>query len=260
MAAAGSDRGVGAPAGTGPVAVRRCADACAVRPRLTFALTRQGREVPLTVPQGAEVLLEAPLPCPGVDRRREVLRTTALPFGCVLLDGLEQWGRLDLFAAADGYGAFDTDVTVTLDASAGGLSVADAGRNDIDVRGGLTERGTGTLTPTGRNRYTGGTVLVQGTLVAGGKDARHGDVRITDGAPGFAERLRVRGAYAQDAGTLEVVLRAGRRAPLAVRHWRYRVARRRCRCGSAASGHLPRAAPCRSSTRRGCAAGSPGSR
>lgn len=197
----------------------RDANARAVRPRLTYVLARQGREVPLTVPKGAEVLLETRLPYLGADQRREVLRTTALPFGHVLLDGPEQWGRLNLFAAADGYGAFDADVTVTLDAATGGFSAADAWRNDIDGRGGLTKRGTGTLTLTGRNRYTGGTVLAQGTLTAACEDALgHGDVRITDGTLRITERLRVRGAYAQDAGTLEVTLCAGRKAPLTARH------------------------------------------
>ena len=64
----------------------------------------------MTVPKGAEVLLETRLPYLDAAQRREVLRTTALPAGYVLLDGFEQWGRLNLFAAADGYGAFDSDV------------------------------------------------------------------------------------------------------------------------------------------------------
>ncbi|WP_369393997.1 phosphatase PAP2 family protein [Streptomyces sp. CG1] len=197
----------------------RDANARAVRPRLTYVLTRQGRELPLTVPKGAEVLLETRLPYLTAEQRREVLRTTGLPSGYVLLDGVEQWGRLNLFAAADGYGAFDSDVTVALDAAAGGFSAADAWRNDIGGRGGLTKRGTGRLTLTGRNRYTGGTVLAEGTLVAGSEDALgHGDVRVTDGTLRVSGRLRVRGAYAQDAGTLEVTLRAGRKAPLTVKH------------------------------------------
>ncbi|KOV56136.1 phosphatase PAP2 family protein [Streptomyces sp. MMG1121] len=196
----------------------RDANARAVRPRLTYVLARQGREVEPTVPKGAEVLLETRLPYLSADQRREVLRTTALPSGYVLLDGFEQWGRLNLFAAADGYGAFDTDVTVALDAAAGGFAAADAWRNDIDGSGGLVKRGTGTLTLTGRNRYTGGTVLARGTLVAGCEDALgHGDVRVGAGTLRVAERLRVRGSYAQDAGALEVTLRAGRQAPLTVR-------------------------------------------
>ncbi|MGW7257319.1 phosphatase PAP2 family protein [Streptomyces sp. NPDC054834] len=195
----------------------RGANARAVTPRLTYVLTRQGHSAPLTVPKGAEVLLETRLPYLDAAQRREVLRTTGLPAGYVLLDGFEQWGRLNLFAAADGYGAFDSDVTVTLDAAAGGFSAADSWRNDIDGRGGLTKRGTGTLTLTGRNRYSGGTVLAAGTLVAGSQDALgHGDVRVADGTLRVDGRVRVRGQYGQDAGTLEVTLRAGRKAPLTV--------------------------------------------
>ncbi|MFF4685340.1 phosphatase PAP2 family protein [Streptomyces sp. NPDC001307] len=197
----------------------RDASARTVRPRLTYVLTRQGRDLPLTVPKGAEVLLETRLPYLTADQRREVLRTTGLPSGYVLLDGFEQWGRLNLFAAADGYGAFDSDVSVTLDAAAGGFSAADAWRNDIDGPGGLTKGGTGSLALTGRNRYTGGTVLAEGTLVAGCEDALgHGDARVAGGTLRVAGRLRVRGAYAQDAGTLEVTLRAGGKAPLTVGH------------------------------------------
>ncbi|GHE06115.1 phosphatase PAP2 family protein [Streptomyces alanosinicus] len=197
----------------------RGANARAVRPRLTYVLPRQGRELPAAVPKGAEVLLETRLPYLTGEQRREVLRTTALPSGYVLLDGFEQWGRLNLFAAADGYGAFDCDVDVALDAAAGGFSAADAWRNDIDGRGGLTKRGTGSLTLTGRNRYTGGTVLAQGTLVAGGENALgQGDVRVTDGTLEVSGSLRVRGVYTQDAGTLGLTLRAGRKAPLTVKH------------------------------------------
>ncbi|MFE2064808.1 phosphatase PAP2 family protein [Streptomyces sp. NPDC059467] len=191
----------------------------AATPRLTYVLPRQGRDLPLTVPKGAEVLLETRQPYLTADQRREVLRTTGLPSGYVLLDGVEQWGRLNLFAAADGYGAFDSDVTVTLDTAAGGFAAADSWRNDIDGRGGLTKLGTGTLTLTGRNRYSGGTVLAAGTLAAGSDDALgHGDVRVSAGTLRVTDRLFVRGAYAQDAGTLEVTLSRGCKAPLTVKN------------------------------------------
>ncbi|MFC3572264.1 phosphatase PAP2 family protein [Streptomyces yaanensis] len=196
----------------------RVANARAVRPRLTYVLTRQGRGTDLTVPKGAEVLLETRLPYLDAGQRREVLRTTALPSGYVLLDGFEQWGRLNLFAAADGYGSFDTDVTVTLNAADGGFGAADSWRNDIDGCGGLTKRGSGTLTLTGENRYTGGTVVEDGTLVAASSSALGlGDVRVTGGTLRTAGAVRVCGSYTQAAGaTLDVTLRAGHKAALTV--------------------------------------------
>ncbi|MFF5964977.1 phosphatase PAP2 family protein [Streptomyces collinus] len=194
--------------GTDPYADRD-ANARAVRPRLTYILPRRGRKDPLTVPKGAEVLLETRLPYLTAAQRREVLRTTALPSGYVLLDGFEQWGRLNLFAAADGYGAFDRDVTVTLDAAAGGFHAADSWRNDIEGDGGLTKRGSGTLTLTGHNRYHGGTVVEDGVLVAGAPNALgEGDVRVTGGTLRADKVLRVRGSYVQDSeSTLELLLR-----------------------------------------------------
>ncbi|MFJ8630660.1 phosphatase PAP2 family protein [Streptomyces sp. NPDC093568] len=187
----------------------REANARTVRPKLTYVLTREGRDRPLTVPKGAEVLLETRQPYLTAAQRREVLRTTALPAGYVLLDGFEQWGRLDLFSAADGYGAFDAEVTVTLDAGAGGFGAADSWRNDIRGEGGLTKRGTGTLTLTGHNRYHGGTVVEDGVLVAASANALgQGDVRVVGGTLRADKVLRVRGAYVQEGDTrLELLVR-----------------------------------------------------
>ncbi|MEV1063527.1 phosphatase PAP2 family protein [Streptomyces sp. NPDC050263] len=187
-------------------------------PRLTYVLERQGRRTPLTVPKGAEVLLETRQPYLTAEQRRAVLRTTALDSGYVLLDGLEQWGRLNLFAAADGYAAFDSDVTVTLDASKGGFHAADAWRNDIDGEGGLTKRGSGTLTLTGHNNYHGATVVEAGTLVAGHANALgQGEVRLTGGTVRAELPVRVRGAWTQTEGaTLDLPLRRNHGAVLTV--------------------------------------------
>ncbi|WP_369229879.1 phosphatase PAP2 family protein [Streptomyces sp. R21] len=196
----------------------RAANARALEPRLTYVLTRHGRSEDLTVPRGAEVLLETRLPYLDAAQRREVLRTTALPSGYVLLDGPEQWGRLNLFAAADGYGAFDSDVYVTMNAADGGFGAADSWRNDISGCGGLVKRGSGALTLTGANRHTGGTVVEEGSLTAGSAQALgHGDVRVQGGLLRATAAVRVRGAYTQASGaTLEVTLGAGCAAPLTV--------------------------------------------
>ncbi|NEB03613.1 phosphatase PAP2 family protein [Streptomyces sp. SID13726] len=196
----------------------RDANARSVKPRLTYVLTRDGGNKPFTVPKGAEVLLETRLPYLDAAQRREVLRTTGLPSGYVLLDGFEQWGRLDLFTAADGYGSFDCDITVTLDAKSGGFHAADSWRNDIGGRGGLTKRGSGALTLTGHNDYTGGTVLKEGTLVAGSAHALgHGDVRVQSGKLRLDHKsLQVHGTYTQDSGKLELTLRSGQEPVLEV--------------------------------------------
>ncbi|MFJ9582259.1 phosphatase PAP2 family protein [Streptomyces acidicola] len=195
----------------------RAANARAVAPRLTYVLTRNGRSTPLTVPKGAEVLLETRLPYLDAAQRREVLRTTALPSGYVLLDGWEQWGRLNLFAAADGYGAFEADAHVTMDAADGGFSAADTWHNDISGPGGLVKSGSGSLTLSGANRYTGGTTVEAGVLAAASKEAfGRGDVRVVGGTLATDDNtVRVHGGYTQSS-TLDVTLGRGTDPALAV--------------------------------------------
>ncbi|MBN8880982.1 MAG: phosphatase PAP2 family protein [Salana multivorans] len=116
--------------------------------------------LPAVVPKGAEALLETRFPYLDADQLRWLLRSTAIESGYPLLDDPEGWGRLDLFAAANGYGAFDSDVAVTLDGE------EDVWRNDVSGPGSLTLGGTGSLALTGANDYRGGTVLDGGRLLA----------------------------------------------------------------------------------------------
>ncbi|NUR59441.1 MAG: phosphatase PAP2 family protein [Catenulispora sp.] len=162
----------------------RAANIRAIAPRHTYHLPRRGgRTVPMVVPKGAEALLETRLPYLDAAQRREVLRTTALPSGDVLLDGPELWGRLDLFAAADGYGSFDADTRVVMDAADRGFSAADTWRNAIGGAGRLVKAGSGSLTLAGRNSYRGGTLVEAGTLVAASERAfGSGDVQVGERA------------------------------------------------------------------------------
>jgi autotransporter-associated beta strand protein len=190
--------------------------------RLTFGFAPiKATDKPAVVPKGAEAILETRLPYLDAMQRRAVLRSTALPSGYPLLDDAEGWGRLNLFAAADGYGAFTGSVVVTMDATRGGFWAMDAWRNDISGSGKLTLKGTGRLVLTGKNGWTGGTEIAGGTLEADSTGALGtGDVYVgsagtlASAAPG---RLVIGGNYAQlDKGTLDVTLGANDAGTVAV--------------------------------------------
>lgn len=189
--------------------------------RLTFGFAPIGTTTNgAVVPKGAEVLLETRLPYLSADQRRVVLKTTALASGYPLLDDAEGWGRLNLFAAADGYANFAGNVSVTMDASLGGFNAADTWRNDIGGDGKLTFAGTGALTLAGANTYRGGTEVRGGTLAAGSPQAfGAGDVYVGGGTVAIkaAARANINGRYTQlKGGTLELDRGAGDAGRLAV--------------------------------------------
>jgi len=173
--------------------------------RMTYGFAPIGDTTkPAVVPKGAEVLLETRLPYLDATQRRVVLKTTALASGYPVMDDAEGWGRLNLFAAADGYGAFNGDVVVTMDASLGGFAAADRWQNDIAGAGNLTKMGSGALTLTGSNSYAGGTQIVAGTLGAASVAALgKGDVYLAGGtlACQAASAVSLPGAFTQLAGT-----------------------------------------------------------
>jgi autotransporter-associated beta strand protein len=164
---------------------------------------------PAVVPKGAEVLLATRFPCLSAEQRRVVLKTTAWASGYPVLDDAEGWGRLDLFAAADGYGAFEGDVNLELDTAKGGFCERDLFRNDIAGGGRLKKSGTGALWLSGDNSYAGGTLLVEGTLGALSPTAfGSGDVYVRGGKllNGSQQDLRLAGAYTQIDGELALEL------------------------------------------------------
>ncbi|OEZ57576.1 phosphatase PAP2 family protein [Duganella sp. HH105] len=178
--------------------------------------------VAAAVPKGAEVLLETRQPYLSDAQRRVVLKTTALPSGYPVMDDAEGWGRLNLFAAADGYGAFSGNVTIVMDAGKGGFNAVDRWRNDIGGTGKLIKQGTGTLKLAGANSWTGGTELTAGTLQGDSAAAfGAGDVYVSGGTlvANAPAPLKVAGKYTQLSGgtTLELDLgAAGSQGSLAV--------------------------------------------
>ena len=177
------------------------------RKRMTFSFSRDAAapDAAMIVPQGAEVLLETRLPYLNAEQRRAVLFSTGIESGYPLLDDSNGWGRINLVAAASGYGAFNGDVTVTLDAAAGGFNAADRWTNDISGAGRLVKSGSGALGLSGNNSYSGGTVLTDGTLTASSKTALGtGNVLVSGGTLKLdaSQGLEIVGDYDQTAGTL----------------------------------------------------------
>lgn len=173
--------------------------------RMTFGFSQiEATDAAPVVPKGAEMLLETRFPYLSADQRRVVLKTTELPSGYPVMDDAEGWGRLNMFAAADGYGVFNGNVIVSMDASQGGFNAVDAWRNPISGAGKLTVQGSGTLKLAGTNTFSGGSQVNGGTLEADSTTAfGTGDVYLGAGtvvinAPGV---VSVVGKYTQLANT-----------------------------------------------------------
>lgn len=132
------------------------------------------------VPRNAEVLIETRYPYLSVEQRRQIFASTETASGGPLDNG-SGYDRLNLLEAGNGYGAFDQNVTINMDAAKGGYSAADVWLNDIDGSGSFTKQGTGQLTLAGRNNWSGGTTIEKGTLVGTNGQAL-GTGKIVDNA------------------------------------------------------------------------------
>lgn len=189
--------------------------------RLTYGFTPiESTTQAMRVPEGAEVLLETRLPYLSANQRRWALYTTGIASGYPLLDDAEGWGRLNLFSAADGYGALNGNVIVNMDATQGGFNAADTWRNDITGSGKLFKQGTGSLTLGGNNAYTGGTQIDGGTLVATSASALGtGNVVLNGGTLSVNSAATVNVGWnlsVPSASTLSLNVNSLTQAPLAV--------------------------------------------
>lgn len=185
---------------------------------LTYGLSKLNEPVKAPeVPKGAEVLLRSRFPYLDAQQRRAVLATTEIASNYPVIDQSHGWGRLDLVAAADGYGAFDGDVDVTMDGTnRSGFNAEDYWQNDISGPGRVRKYGTGTLHLNGDNSYSGGTLLVDGGLVAGSARAFGSNtlyqqggtvgIAIKAGADKNAQGALKVANFVQKAGTLSLDL------------------------------------------------------
>lgn len=179
----------------------------AYRSRLTYGFKPSGdTHQAMHVPKGAEVLLASRLPYLSTNQRRDVLYTTGLPSGYPVLDDAEGWGRLDLFSAANGYGALNHRVTVIMNANQGGFNAQDTWRNNLTGHGQLVKAGTGALTLAGNNHFTGGVQLKAGTLnLASPTAAGKGNVVLNGGTLRVTKNhTQLSGQFHQTAGRLVV--------------------------------------------------------
>ncbi|MGG7213823.1 phosphatase PAP2 family protein [Clostridium nigeriense] len=179
--------------------------------RLTYGFEKVGTSGnKMVVPKGAEVLLETRFPYLDELQRRYVLKTTGIDSGYPVLDDTEGWGRLNLYEASNGYGSFETDVTVNMDVSLGGFNSEDMWLNDIDGDGQLTKQGTGSLILAGDNTYNGGTILEDGSLIAYSSTA-FGNGKVKNNGGTLSEKVEddviINDDFIQDSdGTLDLNL------------------------------------------------------
>jgi len=150
---------------------------------LTYGLPSIGdtTQAPV-VPADAYWLIATRFPYLNETQLNQILYTTELPSGGLLdtTNSYAGWERLNLYAAAGGYGAFPSNVTVNMNATLGGLNAFDIWINNISGTGGLTLQGSGTLILAGNDSYTGGTNVQGGTLAVTG--TLGGDLSISPGA------------------------------------------------------------------------------
>jgi autotransporter-associated beta strand protein len=167
--------------------------------------TTQSHEEPI-VPQGAEAIIRSRFPYLSDMQRRAVLYTTEIPSGYKILDKTNGWGRINLLAAADGYGSFIGAVNVHMDASLGRFNALDIWGNDIDGDGYLVKSGTGKLILTGNNSYSGGTTISEGTLATSSQTALGtGNVQIEkNGQLELNQPLAIEGNLTQNGGTIQM--------------------------------------------------------
>lgn len=188
--------------------------------RLTYGFpcdSSKNNQAPI-VPKGAENILKSRFPYLTDNQRRLVLYTTEISSGYKLLDKTNGWGRINLLAAADGFGEFIGDIHINMDASLGRFNAEDTWGNDISGGGRLIKKGTGRLSLTGENSYSGGTEINNGTILTVSNTALGtGDVQINNkGILEVYNSLKVTGKFTQTDGKILIHINSKDKIPIKI--------------------------------------------
>ena len=110
---------------------------------------------------GAAALVQQVYPWMNADQIRQTILSTATSMGDTATYG---WGLLNASKAANGPALFDTRLTLNGNFTAKFDSVSSTFSNDIGGNAGLLKDGSGTLTLSGNNTYSGASEVLKGTL------------------------------------------------------------------------------------------------
>lgn len=144
------------------------------------------------VVSGVAALVKEAFPWFTAHDLQQTLLTTATDLGDPGVDKVYGWGLVNAGAAVGGYGMFTA--TTTLDTR----GYTSTFTNDISGAGGLVKAGEGTLVLAGRNTFTGGAVVIGGTLAITGSLA----AAVAVGADGTLSGTGVIAAPVAVAGRL----------------------------------------------------------
>ena len=160
-----------------------------------------GTSMSTAIVTGVAALVWQAHPWMSASNVQQTVLTTATDLGAAGVDAMFGWGMVNAGKAVRGPSQFVNDFA----ANVTGVSVF---ANPISGNGGLTKRGTGTLTLADANTYTGDTLVEAGALALTGSVTS--DVTVLGGATFASMGGKVTGDYtAQNASTTSIQVGTG---------------------------------------------------